>query len=119
MSGQIGAFTLHKIAKELDETQDKTLLPQLYEELSKVVDEIEQKLFSNDASSKENLSKDKRDELFTKLKEVISTKRAKKIAPILEEFDKYNLSQNDKELFNKIKELVNSYKYKDALELLS
>ncbi len=42
LSGNIGATSLHLIAKELDETQDLHLQPKLEDELKKVLDELKE-----------------------------------------------------------------------------
>ena len=119
ISASAGALALHKIAKELDETQDKNYIPKFYIEFKKVIQEIDEKLISLDTDTKrEKLDKEKRDELFTKLKEAIATKRAKNTKPLIEEIDRYILSKEDKELYDKIKQFIKKFKFKDALELL-
>ena len=42
LSKNIGAISLHKITQELDETQNKDLIPKFYEQLKLVMDEIEE-----------------------------------------------------------------------------
>ena len=121
ISASAGALELHKIAKELDESQDKNLLPKFYEEFNKVIKEIEEKIINLQEKNKEKIEIDKtiRDELFAKLKETLETKRAKNIKPIIDEIEKYELSNKDRELFEKIKRLTKKFKFKQALELLT
>ena len=42
LSATIGATQLHAIAKELDETQNKQLLPEFYKLLANVISEIDE-----------------------------------------------------------------------------
>lgn len=63
------------------------------------------------------LSLEKREELFTQLKEAIQSKRVKKCKPIVEEIEAYSLSESDHKLFEAIKACINRFKFKDALAL--
>ncbi len=120
ISGSAGAKDLFNIAEKIDKTLDKTLLVELYEELSKVVEEIElSNLVEENNNDKGDLSEEHRNELFEKLKNAVQSKRIKSVVPVIEELEKYNLSNEDKELFSQIKNLVNKFKFKQALELLS
>jgi CheY-like chemotaxis protein len=119
ISASAGATNLNKIAVELDITQDKALLPTFYEELNKVLNEIEDKIINQEESlPKIDIDNSTRDELFFKLKEAVKTKRAKNTKPILEEFTKYNLIPEDEKLYNEVDGLIKRFKFKDALELL-
>ena len=119
ISASAGALNLNKIAKQLDNTQNKDLLPSFYKELQKVTLEIEHKIINTqEVVAKVDLDPNQRDELFNRLKEAVSTKRAKKCKPIIEEFEKYNLLLEDKKLYNRVRELIKKFKFKDALEIL-
>ncbi|MEA3288589.1 MAG: cache domain-containing protein [Campylobacterota bacterium] len=119
ISASAGATILHKVAKQLDETQDKSLLPNFNEELNKVILEIEEKVINQQNSvEKIELEPKQRDELFSKLKEVVLTKRAKSCKPIVEEFEQYELSGEDEKLYNEVKGLIKKFKFKEAGELL-
>jgi len=118
ISASAGATNLHKIAKQLDETQDKTLLEQFYKELNSVLNEIEQKVIKKDQEKKETITSDLKEQLFSELKDAIATKRVKNTKPIIEKLDSYILEKEDDELYQNIKSLVKKFKFKDALELL-
>ena len=128
ISASAGALRLNKIAKELDsiilhereQTQDKVLFLEFYEELDKVTKEIEQKVINVQEKKiqKIDLSSKKRDELFINLKEAVFTKRAKNCKSIMKEFEKYNLSEKDNDLYKEIKQLIKKFKFKDAMEIL-
>jgi len=119
LSASAGALKLNKILIELDKTQDKLLLPKFYDEFVKVLIEIETKIINNQKTIKKiKLDSTKRDELFLKLKDAIATKRVHNTNPIMKEFEQYNLSQKDDELFQSIKILVDKFKFKQAMEIL-
>ena len=119
VSASAGALNLNSITKQLDESQDKDYLPEFYQELSKVVKEIEDKIILAEVKiEKIELEIDKRDKLFAKLKEAVSTKRAKNCKPIIEEFEKYNLSKEDDKLYQEVKQFIKKFKFKNAMEIL-
>ena len=119
--GTIGATSLYNITKELDDSQNRDLLPKFYEQLNLIIDELEEKLISNNSfkdEKKEDITQEKRDELFNRLKEALDLMEPEKCNGIIEELEKYNLFSEDKENFTKIIELVCQYDFDEALELL-
>ena len=117
LAGAIGAKSLQKIAKEIEETQDKELFVNFYQNLDKVIKEIEEKI-NFPKEEKIKIAQTKIDELFISLGEALKTKRAKNVKPILEELEKYQLSNEDKERFRKIVKFSKKFKFKEALELV-
>lgn len=118
ISASAGALKLSELAREVEQTLNKDLLPSFYEELNKVVDEIESKIENTKETTKVELTKEQKVILYDSLKEALNTNRIKNIKPIIEEIDKYNLSKDDEILFDEIKELITKFKFKDVLELL-
>ncbi|MEA3513115.1 MAG: Hpt domain-containing protein [Campylobacterota bacterium] len=120
LSANIGAKSINQIALEIEHTKDKTLLPKLYEELNKVISESKEKLNTTNLTpkTKESLEPSKRDQLFEELKVVVSSKRIKNINPVIEEIEKYQLESEDKELFEKVKEYIEEYEFKEAIKIL-
>ena len=123
LSANIGATTLHDIVKELDETLNRNLLVKFYSELKLVIDEIEEKIHfeieeKNQNTQKVKLSKGKKEELFEKLKEALELMEPKKCSIILDEISSYELLQEEKSLFDKIKTLIENYEFDEALDLL-
>jgi len=119
--GNIGATSLYNITKELDDTQNMDLLPKFYEQLNLIIDELEEKLISNNSfkdENKEDITQEKRDELFNKLKEAVDLMEPEKCNSIIKKIDLYNLSDEDNKNFTKIIELVGEYDFDGALELL-
>ena len=123
LSANIGAINLNKISSILDKTQDKNLLYDFYMELNTVLDELD-KLDILEVDGKEvnsfllELDSIKIDELFSKLKEEISTKKPKKCEYIIKEIEKYKLNEEDNLIFQNVKMLVNKYKFKEAIMVL-
>ena len=121
LSANIGATSLHKVSKKLDETQDKDLLDEFYDELKLVIDELESKLDlkeNKDEVIKKEITPQIKDELFNKLKEAILTKRPRNCETILEEIEEYKLLSEDEKLFRNVKNLILKYKFKEAEHLL-
>ncbi len=119
LSASAGALTLHKIVEELDKTQDKALISLFEKEFTKVIEELASSgIFEEKICNKESISKEKRDELFEKLKNAAYTKRAKFVRPVLEELEKYKLSNEDSKIYKDIKSLISKFKFKDVVKLL-
>lgn len=118
LSGNIGAEILCEAAEKLEQSDDKSLLPTLHEELNKVLNELEALGNSENKVHKESVSKAKRDELFNKLKEAVESKRVKKCEPVVAEINKYKLEKEDKEKFDKIKYYIDEFEFKEAIKFL-
>ena len=120
LSQNIGAVSLHTIIKQLEDTKDKELLPSFYKELNLVLEELEiLDIKVNNTSSLLKLSDEKKVQLFLKLKESLMTKRPKKCNAMVQEIEKYNLDTQSKEFFDKIKILINKYKFNEAIGLFN
>ena len=118
LSANIGATKLSDISKELEKTQDRELFENLNAELTKVTEELQVLQKEDTTQSTLFLDKAKREELFSNLKEFVSKKRARNAKQIIEELHNYNLLDNDKELLDRIEELLNQRKYKEIMEML-
>ena len=120
LSANIGAIELNKIVLELDKKYDEKLIEEFNNELGLILNELKDLnlINSNIKEASKILEKEKRDKLFLELKEAIKSKRPKKYIPIVEDIEKYKLSKNDEELFQKIKKYIIKYQFKDALLLL-
>ena len=122
LSANIGAISLYSILKKLDETEDIGLLPEFYNQLNLLIEELNEKLKIKENITekliKEDITEKSRDELFVNLQKTIQLKRPKNIQPVVEELERYNLSKTDEDIFNKIKSLLKKYNFKEALKLL-
>jgi len=116
LSQNIGAISLNTIIKQLEDTKDKELLPLFYKELNLVLQELEiLDIKKNNTTALLKLSDEKKVQLFLKLKESLMTKRPKKCNAMVQEIEKYNLDTQSKEFFDKIKILINKYKFNEAI----
>jgi PAS domain S-box-containing protein len=111
-----GALKLSEMARQIEESLNKELLPLFVISLNKTIAEIEKNIISN-IIEKEEITQELKNELFINLKEAVSTKRAKNCKPIIEELQMYNLENEDKKLFEELKQLISKFKFKEALEL--
>ena len=120
LSGNIGAVNLVKIIEKLETTNDTMLLSKFYEQLRKIIDELEQLDVSDEAinNPKSILNKEKKKELFEKLKEVLHTKRPKNIEKVISELEKYKLEHDEKMMFNLVKEHSEKFNFNEALECM-
>jgi len=119
LSASIGAIDLHSVAKELDVTKNRELLPNLNAELKKVLDELEEKVLSKEKKQiKQKLPDAEIYKLFIQLKEAAQTNRPKECEPIIEEIETYKLAYEDEKLFGEVKKLIEMYKFKEAIFML-
>jgi len=63
------------------------------------------------------LSSSLRDELFDSLKEAIGSKRIKRVNLMLEELEKYQLNNSDRELLLRLKGYLLDYNFKEAYKI--
>ncbi len=120
LSASIGARRLSDISKKIEESLDKELFSEFYEELNKVFNELKKlKQTSEKVNSKLELSLRKREELFDRLKEVVSTKRVRKIESVVNDIEMYKLDFQDEKLFTKIKNLIQKRNFKELNKLLA
>ena len=120
LSANIGALPLHKIAAQLDETLDESILKDFEVEIEKVITEIKQSELLDEPQDAQNqadsIPKEKRDELMKELGETIKKRRPQLINPVIDTLESYTLSQSDIEFLEAIKPLIKKYKFKQALE---
>jgi CheY-like chemotaxis protein len=117
LSASAGSSEVSQLAKQVETSLDRSLLAGLEEKLNRIIEEIELKLPKDEHEVQQQLSQEKRDELFATLKEAIMTKRAKNCNVIVKEIEGYVLSADDQELFEALKGLIKKFKFKDALVL--
>jgi len=119
LSANIGAVSLHTISIQLDKTQNKTLLPKLYEELSIVIEELKIQFSFTEDIQYDNISQEQEDKLFLELNEAVKTEMPNICIPIIEKIEQYNLSKNRLELFSQVKSYIEDYEFDEAINLLS
>jgi len=65
-----------------------------------------------------DISDEMRAELFSNLKIAAKSSRPINCALVMEDLQKYNLSDEDKKIFNEVNNLIKKYKFKEILEIL-
>jgi len=118
LSANIGAYTLNKIAKEIDATENKSLLGDFTQELQKVLEELKDLKVKEIEVQKYELTQEKRSELFSNLEKALSTKQPKKCILVIEEMNNYIFEEKDRIIFDKVKYFMKKYKLKEALALV-
>jgi len=119
LSANIGADSLHRVAKEIDLKQDKSLLDSFRQELKKVLEELNQiQIQKEESIAKHSLSEERRDELFLNLEEVLLTKQPKRCTLVMEEINLYILKEEDRIIFDEVKLCMKKYKFKEASQLM-
>ncbi|MDD2895920.1 MAG: response regulator [Aliarcobacter sp.] len=121
LCGSAGALDVAELAKDIEKSFEQEKLELFKMKLNEIIDEVESKLIVEDITSqddKKELSDFLKIELFKNLKEALSTRRLKKVTPIIEEIEQFKLSEDDRILLNKINEYVEKFKFKEAMELL-
>ncbi len=123
LSASFGAVLLNDISSKIDKTEDKSLLPQLKEELQNVINEIENNIKKDilvkKKDIKESMSLEKRNELFLELKDAIDSEMPNECKEIILKINNYQLLAKDEILYDKIRKLINRYQFEEAGELLS
>ena len=110
-----------ELAKDIEKLFDEEKLKLFKMKLNEIIDEVESKLIIEDMTSQDNkkeLTDFLKIELFKNLKEALSTKRLKKVTPVIEEIKQFKLSEEDRVLINKIDEYIEKFKFKEAMELI-
>ena len=64
------------------------------------------------------IDKGQREALFSKLRSAVASRRPKMCEPIVKEIEMYDLGEDDRELFEKVKKMIHKYKFNEAKELL-
>ncbi|MEA1983404.1 MAG: response regulator [Campylobacterota bacterium] len=119
LSANIGAEALNSVAAKLEETLDRDYLPQMKQELQKVLDELKDLR----KAPKKNLNKKidllNVNELFTQLYNALETMEPLKCEPILKELDNYELDDEDTKTLEEIEKAMDNFEFEDAAEAIN
>ncbi|MEA1920329.1 MAG: response regulator [Campylobacterota bacterium] len=120
LSGNIGAIKVSELSHKIEQTEDKTLLELLEQELLAVISELKEKLNTTlvAPSAKNPLEPSKRDQLFEDLKKYSSKRRAKNCKKIITELKDFQLVDEDEKRIKKIEKLLEQREYKQIKEVL-
>ncbi|MCD6292819.1 MAG: response regulator, partial [Deltaproteobacteria bacterium] len=121
LSANIGALSLNEICHEFEGHPDAVLLPQLYERLQQVIDEIENNLvleINCDEAPGAGLS----DEIFAQkigiFKVALARRRSRECLPVLEDLRQYKLNKAQKLCLDSLDKLVKARDFKAARAFL-
>jgi len=118
LSANIGATSLNLIAKDLEESLDRSLLDNFYIELNKVLQELKDIKQPQKEQNLTDIDDKKKNELFSELKNLATKRRARQCKVILEELQSFNLNGEDKELLDKVVLALDKRDYKDITTFL-
>ena len=121
LCGSAGALDVAELAKDIEKSFDEEKLELFKMKLNEIIAEVESKLIVEDVTiqdDKKELTDSIKAELFQNLKEALSTRRLKKVTPIIDEIKEFKLSEDDKMLLTKIDEYIEKFKFKEAMELI-
>jgi CheY-like chemotaxis protein len=121
LSANIGATALHKIAKILEETGDRALVPEFNEALVRLIAEIEEKMPETGLSPAltEQIPTEQEQVLLARLKEAIESMQPVRYAPLLEEISRYRFSAETFEILFRVKEALDEYDFDQALKIIA
>ena len=117
----IGATTLHEIAKNLDETQDRSMVPQFHAALERLIGEIEEKMpdTASDPAPTHQITTEKGRELLDRLKAAIASMQPVQYEPLLEEIFRYRFPAEINEILSRVKEALDEYDFDQALNIIA
>ncbi|WP_373000031.1 ATP-binding protein [Sulfurimonas sp.] len=120
LSANIGATSLHRVLKGLDDYQNKEKLELLSIELKRVIDDLHviNEIDENEDEGKKEISEERVNELFVELREAAQTRRPKNCELVVNELRAIKLNSEDKKLFKIVDKFTKRYKFKDVIEAL-
>ncbi len=123
LSASIGAGSLHKAAEELEAGWTDDLISQFGRHLAEIITDIKENIpVSGDktapAADKQFLDQQTRRNLIERLMDGVKRKRPRLIHPVIEEFEAYALSGEDRQMMADLKSWTGKYKFKEALAIL-
>jgi CheY-like chemotaxis protein len=119
LSANIGAIKLSAIAQELEKTLHKKLFYDFHKQLSNVLEELKNITYYTKTKTLLPLDTNKKNKLFSTLKEYAHKRRGRECKKVLQEFKTYSLTQENKLLLDKIDLYLNTRNYKNIVEILN
>ncbi len=120
LSANIGAQALFSITKKLDETQDKTIVPEFQHELTRLMDELKEKLkitINEPEAGQKKISLQTRDELMERLKNGLEKERVQICRSVIKELSGYQLARRDADFLDRIKKSIDEFDLDEAMEI--
>ncbi|WP_321495227.1 transporter substrate-binding domain-containing protein [uncultured Desulfobacter sp.] len=121
LSANIGATALYEVAKKMDETGDRTLVPEFYEALARLIAEIEEKLPETEPAPDRtaHMSFEKGQDLLARLKEAIKSMQPVRYEPLLEELARYRFPSETNDVVSGVRAALDEYDFDRALEIIA
>jgi CheY-like chemotaxis protein/HPt (histidine-containing phosphotransfer) domain-containing protein len=120
LAGTIGAISLSNIAKKIEHTLDKELIPEFNGQLHLVLSDIQ--IILNDIevknSNKKMIDSQTKTKLFEELKDALLKKEKTNCKRAIEEIHSFKLEHDDEKLISQIELCVGIKSYEEALEIL-
>lgn len=128
LSANLGAMTIHKLAKELDADManspiDHARLDELQVLLQALIDEVHEAFIEESAVSDEpdtvaDIDPQKLQQLFDELSEALASRRPKACNPVIEQLQQLAIPQHLQTPFAELQQAIKRYKFQDAQKLL-
>ena len=123
LSENIGALSLHRAIKELEEDINENNINTFEQELKKVIQELSYLEKSTDIHLSSNLTsslaqKEIRDRLFEELINSATLKKPKECSAVIEKIKQYTFVAEDREKLEKAIKSINKYRFDEAIKIL-
>ncbi len=119
LSVNIGANQLNQIVKKITTIEECELIEEFNNQLQLVLHELSsiQQVENNSMREKKEIDSIEKDILFDDLKKAILTKQPRRCYIVIDVLEKYKLRESDQAFFEKIKNCIDRFNFKDALVL--
>jgi len=127
LSANIGALKLNKLAKELEESQNKSVMGEFKKTLEDVTSELDDYFKSenivnendtNIKNEKVEISQIKMEELLNKLKNLADMMELEESKAILTKIQEYKLNSNQIKLLNSLTNAIEEYDFDEVIEII-
>jgi len=124
LSANIGAMSLNTVAKELEATKDKALIPMFHQHLKRVMDELESYFATDEESVSQNqqnsveISPKEEQKLFDQLKKAADKMELEECKNILNTLQGYKFSERQEQRIEAMVSALDEYDFDRVLELI-
>ncbi|NLU34072.1 MAG: transporter substrate-binding domain-containing protein [Wolinella succinogenes] len=121
LSANLGMDELSRLAKECEENPSLTSLASLTQALSQALQELKESGILSDSTPlipQIAAPEGRVEEIWSELGSLLPKRRPPLCKPLLEELEGYALNERDRALFERLKPLVERYKFSEALKIL-
>ncbi|MEA1987639.1 MAG: response regulator [Pseudomonadota bacterium] len=119
LSANMGAEALSQAAKTLEASASAQDIAAVQEELNKVLADLDTIKIASNENDKINITPEKIEQLFRALSDALETMEPLKCEPIINELNRYTLTQSDTELVQHIGDCMDNYDFDTPHELIT